>query len=88
MRQDLGQPAAQYCEDCFSPLEITYDYDSLRPRISRDLFASRAPNIWRYRELLPLPEGYQPSLPVGFTPLAKRAAARRKNRIAQTSRQE
>jgi threonine synthase len=39
------------------------------PTISRDLFASRAPNMWRYRELLPLPAGYQPSLPVGFTPL-------------------
>jgi len=58
-----------YCEDCFSPLEITYDYDSLRKTVSRELFASRAPNIWRYRELLPLPAGYQPSLPVGFTPL-------------------
>src|SRR6266536_2307016 len=58
-----------YCEDCFSPLEITYDYDSLRKTVSRELFASRAPNIWRYRELLPLPAGYQPSLPVGYTPL-------------------
>jgi len=57
------------CEDCFSPLEVSYDYDSLRPLVSRELFASRAPNIWRYRELLPLPAGYQPSLPVGFTPL-------------------
>ena len=58
-----------YCEDCFSPLEVTYDYDSIRKTVSRELFASRAPNIWRYRELLPLPAGYQPSLPVGFTPL-------------------
>ena len=57
------------CEDCFSPVEVSYDYDSIRPRVSRELFASRAPNIWRYRELLPLPAGYQPSLPVGYTPL-------------------
>ncbi len=57
------------CEECFSPLEITYDYDSLRPKLSHALFASRAPNIWRYRELLPLPAGFEPSLPVGFTPL-------------------
>src|SRR5271155_5695848 len=64
-----GNQPRSYCEDCFSPLEITYDYDSLRSTVSRELFASRAPNIWRYRELLPLPEGYQPSLPVGFTPL-------------------
>ena len=57
------------CEQCFSPLEVTYDYDALRKQVSRELFASRPPNIWRYRELLPLPVGYQPSLPVGYTPL-------------------
>ncbi len=64
-----GNQPRSICEDCFSPLEVTYDYDSIRPRVSRDLFASRAPNIWRYSELLPLPTGYQPSLPVGYTPL-------------------
>ncbi len=63
-----GSPR-NYCEDCFSPLEVTYDYDSIRKIVSHELFASRAPNIWRYRELLPLPTGHQPSLPVGFTPL-------------------
>jgi threonine synthase len=57
------------CEDCFSPLEITYDYDTIKKQVSREIFASRAPNIWRYRELLPLPAEFQPSLPVGFTPL-------------------
>jgi len=64
-----GNQPRSICEDCFSPLEVTYDYDSIRPRVSRELFASRAPNIWRYRELLPLPAAYQPSLPVGYTPL-------------------
>jgi threonine synthase len=57
------------CDDCFSPLEVSYDYDSIRPLVSRQLFASRAPNLWRYRELLPLPPAYRPSLPTGFTPL-------------------
>jgi threonine synthase len=65
----FGNQPRSICEDCFSPLEITYDYDSLRSRVSRDLFASRAPNMWRYRELLPLPAEFQPSLPVGYTPL-------------------
>ena len=65
----FGNQPRSICEDCFSPLEVSYDYESLRPRVSRDLFASRPPNIWRYRELLPLPAGYQPSLPVGYTPL-------------------
>jgi len=65
----FGNQPRSICEDCFSPLEVTYDYDSIRSQVSRDLFASRAPNMWRYRELLPLPAGYQPSLPIGFTPL-------------------
>jgi threonine synthase len=64
-----GNQPRSICEDCFSPLEVTYDYDSLRSRITRDTFASRPATMWRYRELLPLPEGFQPSLPVGFTPL-------------------
>jgi threonine synthase len=57
------------CEECFAPLEVTYDYETIKKQVSRELFASRAPNIWRYRELLPLPAGYQPSFPVGYTPL-------------------
>jgi threonine synthase len=65
----FGNQPRSICEECFSPLEITYDYDSIRPRVSREAFASRAPNMWRYRELLPLPEGYESSLPVGYTPL-------------------
>jgi len=77
-----NQPRS-YCEDCFSPLEITYDYDSLRATLSHELFASRAPNIWRYRELLPLPAGFQPSLPVGFTPLV--SAPRLGEKIASRS---
>ena len=40
--------------------------------------AKRPANLWRYAELLPLPEGYLPDLPVGMTPLvtAKRLGAR------------
>jgi len=67
----FGNQPRSICEDCFSPLEVTYDYDSIRPLVSRELFASRAPNLWRYRELLPLPDGFRPSLPTGYTPLLK-----------------
>lgn len=74
-----GNQPRSICEDCFSPLEVIYDYDSIRPHLSRELFASRTPNIWRYRELLPLPAGYQPSLPVGYTPLV--SAPRLGNKI-------
>jgi len=64
-----GNQARSICDDCFSPLEIFYDYDAVRSQLTRERIASRAPNLWRYAELLPLPPDFQPSLPAGFTPL-------------------
>jgi len=64
-----GNQARSICEDCFSPLEVFYDYDAVRGQLTRELISSRPPNLWRYAELLPLPPDFQPSLPVGFTPL-------------------
>jgi threonine synthase len=67
--QSWGNQARSICEDCFSPLEVFYDYDAVRPVLTREEISRRAPNLWRYAELLPLPEGFQPNLPTGFTPL-------------------
>jgi threonine synthase len=64
-----GNGPKSYCEDCFSPLEITYDYDALKKRASREELASRSFNMWRYAELLPLHEGFSPPNAVGGTPL-------------------
>ena len=69
-----GNQPRSICDDCFSPLEVAYDYDAVRAQISQGTFtkeriAQRPPNMWRYSELLPLPQGYEPRLPVGFTPL-------------------
>jgi threonine synthase len=69
-----GNQPRSMCHECFSPLEITYDYAALQASIAHGAFsrahiAQRPPNIWRYSELLPLPQGFQPRLPVGFTPL-------------------
>src|SRR6266513_1435936 len=64
-----GNQPRSICDDCFSPLEVFYDYDAIRGAFTRQQIASRAPNMWRYSELLPLPENYSPTLSVGFTPL-------------------
>jgi len=64
-----GNQPRSICDDCFSPLEVAYDYDALRASVSREQITSRAPNMWRYSELLPLPQGFESRLPVGFTPL-------------------
>ena len=64
-----GNQPRSICDDCFSPLEISYDYQSLR--VTREQIAQGPANMWRYSALLPLPESYRPSLPVGFTPLLR-----------------
>jgi threonine synthase len=83
-----GNQPRSICDECFSPLEITYDYEAIRaslaqgavdqPKSSRERISQRPPDMWRYSELLPLPAGFAPRLPVGFTPLFKapRLAAR------------
>jgi threonine synthase len=76
-----GNQPRSICDDCFSPLEVTYDYAAIK--LTRDTIAQRPTNMWRYAELLPLPANYHPNLPVGFTPLlsathlAQRFGARR-----------
>src|SRR5215813_8889057 len=64
-----GNQPRSICDECFSPLEVAYDYDALKASVSRERISQRPPNMWRYSELLPLPQGYEPRLPVGFTPL-------------------
>jgi threonine synthase len=66
-----GNQPKSICDVCFSPLEVFYDYDAARGSFTRERIAARAPDMWRYAELLPLPLNYQPSLPVGFTPLLR-----------------
>lgn len=66
-----GNVPKSICEDCFSPLEISYDYESIRHDFTREKIAQGPPNIWRYSALLPLPQNHEPTLPVGFTPLIK-----------------
>lgn len=64
-----GNQPRSICDDCFSPLEVSYDYEAARAEFTREKIAQRPPNMWRYSELLPLPHNFQPKLPVGFTPL-------------------
>jgi threonine synthase len=64
-----GNTPRSFCEDCFSPLEVAYDYDSLKKIARRENLSTRSFTMWRYAELLPLPEGYEPPNAVGGTPL-------------------
>lgn len=64
-----GNVPRSFCEDCFSPLEVDYDYDSLKKTVRRENLAGRNFNMWRYSELLPLPDGFGSPNAVGGTPL-------------------
>src|SRR6202047_3218685 len=67
--RNWGNQPRSICDECFSPLEVAYDYDAVRASFTREQISRRPPNMWRYAELLPLPAGFEPRLPVGFTPL-------------------
>ena len=67
----FGNAPLSYCEECFSPLEVSYDYEALANVAHRGVLQHRAFNMWRYAELLPLPEGFTPSVAIGGTPLVK-----------------
>src|SRR5260221_13767995 len=66
-----GNQPVSFCQKCFAPLEVAYDWARISKEISKDEIARRPANLWRYKELLPLPEQYDSSLPVGFTPLVQ-----------------
>ena len=59
------------CDECFSPLEVTFDLEYARTRFTRDAIAQGPLNMWRYRALLPVADSYVPQTPAGMTPLMK-----------------
>ena len=62
------------CEFCFGPLEVDYDYEVIRARVSRARIEVGRRSIWRYADLLPLElDDDEPPIggAVGFTPLVR-----------------
>ncbi len=64
------------CEMCFGPLEVGYDYEKIKKKLTREVIESRPYTMWRYRELLPIDKEPTVGTQVGYTPLidAKRLA--------------
>src|SRR6185295_3877832 len=63
---------AEYvCLNCGGNLEVLYDYDRVRAKLSKESLASdRHLTMWRYRPLLPIEESSAvPPLTVGWTPI-------------------
>ncbi|MFQ5464341.1 MAG: threonine synthase [Thermodesulfobacteriota bacterium] len=69
--KEYPHEALHVCELCFGPLEVHYDYDRIKEVLTRETIESRQPNMWRYRELLPLDGDPSVGGQVGFTPLIR-----------------
>jgi threonine synthase len=55
---------------CGSPLLARYDLDAIRKAVDVSVIGGREPNLWRYRELLPVgDDAAVVTLGEGFTPL-------------------
>ena len=61
--------ARAVCEDCGKPLDVNYDYAAISKKLTKSELRERQPNMWRYRELLPVDNSPSGSVETGFTPL-------------------
>ncbi|PPS40362.1 threonine synthase [Chroococcidiopsis sp. TS-821] len=63
--------ASHVCEACFGPLEVTYDYNTLRRTVTRESIQSGPNSIWRYRSFLPVATENVIDVGTGMTPLVQ-----------------
>jgi threonine synthase len=57
------------CEVCFGPLEIVYDLNLIRQKVTRKSIEAGPTSMWRYIDLLPLEGEPTVGKSVGWTPL-------------------
>ncbi len=58
------------CDFCFGPLEVNYDYEAMKGKVTRESIAAGPRSMWRYKDLLPV-SGEVVDLSTGFTPLLR-----------------
>lgn len=63
--------ATHVCEMCFGPLEIDYDYESMKKSVTKEKILSGPRSIWRYKDFLPVEGDDLVTLGEGYTPLVK-----------------
>ena len=63
--------AIHVCEECFGPLEVTYDYDAIRRTVTRESIQAGPNSIWRYRAFLPVATDNPIDVGTGMTPLVQ-----------------
>ena len=63
--------ARMICDECFGPVEVSYDYDAMAAVVTRETIAAGPKSLWRYRDLLPVECEPLAGLRSGFTPLVR-----------------
>ena len=63
--------ANHVCEYCFGPLEVKYDYEKIKSKVSRETIEAGPNSIWRYKEFLPVETDNPIDVGTGMTPLLK-----------------
>jgi threonine synthase len=66
---ELG--ALYACENCFGPLEVSYDNSSLQPEEAKRRIQAGSQGIWRYADFLPFVGRPGDPLEPGLTPLVR-----------------
>ena len=66
---ELG--AAFFCESCFGPLEVRYDFSGLDAEEARRKISAGSRGIWRYSDFLPFDGRPGDPLEPGLTPLVR-----------------
>ena len=70
------------CLSCQKPLFAIVDLAAASRTLTRETFATREKSLWRYREVLPLPDNVEPvSLSEGGTPLLRASGSWQTNDI-------
>src|SRR5690242_8854150 len=63
--------ARYVCEQCFGPLEVSYDFSELDPEEARRKIQAGSRGIWRYSDFLPFDGRPGDPLEPGLTPLVR-----------------
>ena len=69
--QDYALEARFVCDNCFGPLEVTYDFSGLDAAETRRKIQAGPQSIWRYADFLPFERPPNTALAAGVTPLVR-----------------
>jgi len=63
--------ARYVCEQCFGPLEVSYDFSGLEAAETKRRIQAGPQSIWRYADFLPFDQQPRTALAAGVTPLIR-----------------